>query len=199
MGAITRITVIAVCFVLSACSGGGGGGDSASAPPPAPPTTSPTTQFSIAGAFGAFWQSTHNYTLTATDAQNNSYTAQLSMTPGPNGTFRGQATNTSSSSVILKKNGATVSASTGTDYFLSSPYSFVGTANSDGSCDVGRDQHALPSYATVGQRSCGPSARIPRQQLGFAWCLLGSALLLRHTPRPGPSATKLTRPETCQL
>ena len=73
------------------------------------------------------------------------------MTPGPNGTFRGQATNTSSSSVILKKNGATVSASTGTDYFLSSPYSFVGTANSDGSCDVGRDQHALPSYATVGQ------------------------------------------------
>ena len=146
MEAITRTSLIILCFVLSACGGGGGGG---SAPPP--PTTSPTTQFPIAGALSAYVQSAHSYNLTATDTQNNAYTVHLTTAPGPGATLAGHATSTADSSFIIKKNGAVIDVSSSTAYFFPSPYELILERTSTGECDITRDRRILPSYATIGQ------------------------------------------------
>ena len=144
MKTIPRGVSLALILVLAACGGGGGG----SAPPP---TTSPTTQFSIAGAMTAYAQSAHSYNLATTDAQGNTYTAQINIAPGPGATLAGHATSTTNSSSIIKKNGAVIGTSSATAYFYPSPYELLLERTSTGKCDVTRDRHTLPSSATIGQ------------------------------------------------
>jgi len=144
----TTLKYFYLCFAsifLSACGGGGGGGSSGSA------GTDPTTQFPIESAVSAFSQTTYGFTLSATVGAD-TYTVQLSSTPGSSTTFESQTASTNIKAVTLKKNGVLASSSSGTSYYIVSPNKPLGYLdNGTGHYSVAANQQNLPTNATVGQ------------------------------------------------
>lgn len=132
-------------LLLSGLSGcGGGGGDGGGSAPPA-------TLFPIGSAMSTFFQTSHSYTLTATNGAN-TFTIQTSFTPGSASSFEGQATSTYTQSGTVSVNGVvTGGVNSGVTYFTASPYKNLGYISSTDQYQVYANQQTLPTNATVEQ------------------------------------------------
>jgi len=119
-----RSSTTAVCaaIAIGLCGCGEGGGSSS--PPPKPNLMSAPGQ----AAINAYYQASHNITLTASNGGNN-YSVQLTYTPNSGTTmFNGQTVDSANISGNVYQNG-TLIASTNSeiDYFTLNPYTDVGS------------------------------------------------------------------------
>jgi hypothetical protein len=121
--------------LLAGCGGGGGGGGGSGSSPSVSPAAA-TTLSSAPGetALASYLQSSHQYTLKASNGGHN-YTLSVSKAPNAaTGKFNGSAPAYSSvDSVTLEDNGAVLSKSSSTDYYLLNPYVPLGRVASTGS------------------------------------------------------------------
>ncbi|MGO8755548.1 MAG: hypothetical protein ACLQHK_10005 [Gallionellaceae bacterium] len=110
------LTILPV-LTLSACLGGGGGSSGG---------TTPTTQVPVEGAISAYYQAAHYYTLSG-QVGNNTFSFQISQTPGAASTFNGQAASlTVADSGITSENNVVIGTANGEDYFSTSPFEHLG-------------------------------------------------------------------------
>ena len=103
-------------------------------------------------ALVGFVQSSHQYTLTATNS-GNTYTAQVSNAPNSGTTtFNGSAPAYSTvQTVTISQNGAVIGNKITTEYYLLNPYVGLGNVTSTGSpYSVVMSFSALPATVTVG-------------------------------------------------
>lgn len=133
-----RSTIFALSVgvtLLAGCGGGGGGGGSSGGSPSVSPAAA-TTLSSAPGetALASYLQASHQYTLKASNG-GHSYTLYVSKVPNVGtGRFNGAAPAYSSvDRVTLEDNGAVVSKSSSTDYYLLNPYVPLGKVASTGS------------------------------------------------------------------
>jgi hypothetical protein len=130
----SNIIALSVTVAFLAGCGGGGGGGSGGSPSvsPAAATTLPSAPGET--AFASYLQASHQYTLKASNG-GHSYTLFVSRVPNAGtGKFNGSAPAYSSvDSVTLEDNGAVVSKSSSTDYYLLNPYVPLGKVASTGS------------------------------------------------------------------
>jgi len=131
--------------LLVGCGGGGGGGGSTPAA-----STGATPAYPITSAISAYGQANHEYNLSSASG-GNTYTMQFSFTPGAQSTFQGQLASTVLESLILSENGAVILTTSGTSYFIDSPYTNLGYVSNTGVTEVASGQQPLPASATVGQ------------------------------------------------
>jgi len=140
---------VLLAMMLSACHISSSGDDtSTNSDNTGSGTTNSTTTFPFASAVSAFMQASHNYNLSGVSGAD-TYTMQVSFTPGAQQTFEGHLSSTSVMSKIIEKNGVVVGTSSVTEYFDVSPYTSWGTT-SNGSYNVVAEQQPLPTSATVG-------------------------------------------------
>ncbi|MGH8312186.1 MAG: hypothetical protein ACRER9_02730 [Gammaproteobacteria bacterium] len=135
---VISLAIAVLC--LQACGGGGGSGSNN----PPPPQT-----YALNSAISAYEQENHNYNLTATNG-GNTYTFQLSFTPGAMGSFLGQSAFTGTASATLSENGTVISNDIQTSYFLLGPFKPLGSVDTNGNVYVASNQTALPDNATIG-------------------------------------------------
>jgi hypothetical protein len=137
--------IASIVLVLSSCGGGDGGGGS-DGPVPS------TLAFPVAAAVSAYVQTSQSFTLNGTDnVTSNTYTFTHSSTPGSASTFESQPAQTAAVSVVLKRNGVTISTGSGTEYFQVNPYKPLGRISTSGEYEVATSWTALPTTAMVGQ------------------------------------------------
>jgi len=132
---IRSCSLIAALAALTAC----GGGSSAVS----------VTTYPVDLALGDFFQMAHSYQLHGSIGSDD-YTLDLKITPGPSVKFNGAPAMTSVDDTTLTKNGTTVSSGSATDYFLSTPFTQLGTVLSNGTSIVDSNQKALPEFVDVG-------------------------------------------------
>src|ERR1700749_52676 len=112
---------------LSACGGGSGG------------TTTVTAKYPLDLAVSTFWQMPHTFHLKATNGSDN-YTLDTTITPGRQASFQGVQAMTDKTVSTETKNGAAIQSGTSTDYFLTTPYTQLGTVLGTGLTIIDGDQ-----------------------------------------------------------
>lgn len=114
--------------------------------------TSPaTTQFPISSALSPIYQSSYNVTLSA-QYGTNTFTIQMSQTPGAASIFEGQPASTVFLTGTVSVNGVVAGTINGKEYYNTSPFEQLGYVDpSNEQYQVYANQQTLPAYATVGQ------------------------------------------------
>jgi hypothetical protein len=121
--------------ILAACGGG---------------SNSPTvTTYPVDLAISDFYQMSHRFTLHASSGSDN-YGLDIAITPGGQASFQGVQGMTDKNTSSESKNGTVLGTNTSTDYFLTTPYTQLGTTFSSGLVILDSDQQALPEFAEVG-------------------------------------------------
>jgi hypothetical protein len=148
MGTITRIIFLALCFVLSACSGGGGGGGSASTPAPSGAVAS-ALSFPLQTGWKALIA--NGYTNTFTISQDCSGTATLIQTRPSAATFEGVAGLASVLTTTLAYTNCTPASAvqTETDYYDTN-YVTRGFSVSGANYGIFRAAPIIPTTVKVG-------------------------------------------------
>lgn len=131
------LLAVVLLTVLSAC----GGGDSGVS----------ITTYPVDLALADFFQMAHSYQLHGS-LGSDSYVLDINITPGAQANFNGVQAMTSTSASVLKKNGTTVSSGSAKDYFLTTPFTQVGTTLSSGITIVDSNQQPLPEFVKVGDQ-----------------------------------------------
>jgi len=133
---LIRSTLLTVSLaMLSACGGGG--------------SSTPAAQYPLDLAISDFFQMPYSYTLHATSGSD-SYVLNLSGIPGSQASFHGVQAMTYRTASTETKNGATVGSITGTNYFLTTPFTELGTILSTGLTIVVSNHKPLPELAEAG-------------------------------------------------
>jgi hypothetical protein len=149
---MSRISILCCAITLSSigllagCGGGGGGGA-------APVSQVSTLSFPIEAVLVTLSSTAHSFVTYATDASGNNYQLSYSSTPGADKIVSALSTSLLKSysiSVLLKKNGVSVSATSGEGYYTLSPYLFWGSVNSSNDWIQATKQTNLPSTSIVG-------------------------------------------------
>ena len=113
-------------------------------------TVSPIT-FPLAAAARSFYQSTHNFMLSATYA-GNLYTVKMGIMPGTTTTFAGQLAALSVLAETVSKNGALINTVAIDGYSGANSGTPLGSIDlTTGEYSVAANQVALPTSATIGQ------------------------------------------------
>ncbi|MBV8636428.1 MAG: hypothetical protein JO002_18195 [Burkholderiaceae bacterium] len=152
-------------WVLAGC--GGGGDDVAfcgydaygnavfcgTTNPPSPPTpVASTDTFPVPQALLNVATQSYSYSVSAYDRFGNQFTIQYASAPGAAGTYNGQAASTANVTESFYENGALQETDTFVNYFVLSPYQFLGSVgNFAGGVEVVNSFQTLPATATVGQ------------------------------------------------
>jgi hypothetical protein len=128
-----------ILTVLGLCACGGGSSSSTA-----------LFQYPLDSAFSAYGQMYQDFNLTATSGSN-TYTLQISSIPGNMATFNGVFAFTTTNTRTLSENGTNLSTDVQTQYFTISPYTPLGSSDTNGQVTEYANQIALPELATVGQ------------------------------------------------
>lgn len=162
----TSLIVIVGSLALAGC---GGGGDNTTfcgydafgdplfcqiPPPPAPLPTpvASTSTFAVTQGLMNIASQQYTFNVSAADNFGNVFTIAYSSQPGPASMFGGVSASTANVTETLYENGTMVDAIATTNYFISSPYQFLGsTENTPGGAEVVNSWQTPPSTATVGQ------------------------------------------------
>ena len=133
----------AASLLLSAC----GGGRDSSAPPPN------LNSAAGAAAINAYFQASHSNTLTATDSGGNTWQVQVTFSPNAGTTTFNGTANASSAVQTLNvfRNGAPVTNSVETDYFLLNPFMSLGGVSTTGITEISSNTSPVPTTISVGQ------------------------------------------------
>lgn len=136
-----KFLAVTLLVVLQAC-GGGGGGD-------APPTT-PLATYDLNAMQTALVTSTNSFTGSATNATD-AYQMFLSITPAADASFEGTTRKRATQTLTLRKNGATLTATTFDGFYAIGPFQAVGAIYAGGGYLVATTPHPpLPTAALVG-------------------------------------------------
>ena len=126
---------------LQAC--GGGGSDSSG-------TVAPAATYDLNGMQTTLVTSSQSFTAAATNGAD-AYQIFLGIAPAPDATFEGSTRKRATQSLTLRKNGATVVATTFEGYYEVAPFQLVGAQYAGGGYLLATTPHpALPTAAQVG-------------------------------------------------
>jgi hypothetical protein len=129
------ILLICSAAALSACGGGG--------------SSAPVSKYPLDLAISTFGQMPHTYNLSGSLGSDD-YTLDLSITPGKQASFHGVQALTETDVGTETKNGAPFRSTSGTDYFLTTPYTQLGAVNDSGLTEIDSGQKPLPEFADTG-------------------------------------------------
>ncbi len=139
---------LTLSLALVAC--GGGGGDNSSAAGSGGGGGTGATTFALDTAQTNLLTTPRSYTATATNGAD-TFTMFLSLTPSADATFEGVMRRRATQTLTIRRNGATVAASTFENFFQLSPWQLAGAIYSDGTYAVATTANPpLPNSATVG-------------------------------------------------
>ena len=149
--------------LISAC-GGGGGGDG--------PAVSELS-FPLEKSATAYIKSSRTDNLSGSN-QGTNFSAVRTQAPGPPGKFQGFTRLTSTSTTILRINGAVFSQDTNTTYFSENPLTTYGSINQDGSYEVSYEVTSERTTYQTRQRWAPLEILAPQSNIQMAPCQIRS-------------------------
>lgn len=112
-------------------------------------TTVTISKYPVDLAMGTFYQMPNSFNLHGS-LGSDSYTLDLTITPGAQASFDGVQAMSAVSAGTETKNGSPFRTNKSTLYFLTTPFTQIGANNSNTLFEVDSDQQALPELADIG-------------------------------------------------